>query len=99
MSLRNRLCVLALGVLLSLYWAYPQYQARWGIRPPPPPAPAAAPPQAVVPVVKAKRRVHRKPKSPVKAPESEKTVSRKKVRGERLREKGEALGGGSPEKE
>jgi hypothetical protein len=98
MSLRNRLCILTLAVLLALYWAYPQYQARWGIKPPPPPAPAAAPPTDVS-AVKPKRKARRKPRAAPKDPAVEEIVLRKKIRGERLREKGEALGGGTPEKE
>jgi hypothetical protein len=98
MSLRNRLCILTLAVLVALYWAYPQYQARWGIKTPSPPAPAAALAPDVL-VVKPRRKAHRKPRPAPKDPAVEELVLRKKIRGARLREKGEALGGGTPEKE
>ena len=98
MSLKNRLGVLALAVLLALFWAFPQYQARWGLRPPLPPAPTVAPPPPAVSIVKAKKKAHRKTAVKITDAKLEQTVSRGKIRGERLREKGEALGGGTAER-
>ena len=99
MSFKNRLGVLALAFLLTLFWAVPQIKARWTISPPRPAVSAVSAPSPAAPAVRVKRKVHKK--KPVDIPDKtlDETASRKKVRGERLREKGEALGGGTAEKE
>jgi hypothetical protein len=97
MSSKIRLGVLVLALVLTLTWALPRFRARWATTPPLPTAPAVVPPEPAVPV-KAKNKIHKKiaVKKIVAAPAP--AVAPKKVRGARLREKGEALGGGSPER-
>jgi hypothetical protein len=80
---------LALAALLTLFLAFGQYRGGGGAKPPPA-APAAAPVKSTAlarPRPAAKRRA-----APVAA-------SSESAHGARLREKGEALGGGFEERE
>jgi hypothetical protein len=83
---------LALALLLTLFLAYGQYRGGWG---PMTAAPvlATAVPAAEIIVVKKKPR--RKPPASLKAA----AINDPAARGARLREKGEAFGGGKEQQE
>ncbi len=100
MSLENRLRVLALAALIALFWAFPTSRLRRGLVPPPPSypaAPTAAPPRPAAPI-RVKRRIRKKRAAPEPAKKPNPEIERKRLRGARLRERGESLGGGAPEK-
>lgn len=80
--------------LLTLLLAFSHYRDRVGEIAPSPLIPIVAAPQPPVAVIKPKRKPRRKltAKAPVPA------AVPAKARGERLREKGEAFGGGTPDR-
>ncbi|MDP3543422.1 MAG: hypothetical protein Q8T11_13215 [Elusimicrobiota bacterium] len=88
MSLRT--AGLAIVALLILLWAVARYRDVARAVPPAPPAPVAAPaPPPPAPVKKARVKVVAKAPAPPAAPA--------KIRGAKLRDKGEAFGGGMPD--
>ncbi|MCR4295287.1 MAG: hypothetical protein NUW21_07110 [Elusimicrobia bacterium] len=93
MSLTGRNAGLALAALLILFWAVARLRSGALAVPAPPPAAEAAPtppsPPPAAPVKKVRPRLAAKPPAPpATAP----------VRGAKLREKGEAFGGGTPDR-
>lgn len=80
--------------LLTLFLAFSHYRDRGGESAPSPLVPLIAAPQPPVVVVKTKRKP--RPKLTAKTPAP--PVPTAKARGERLREKGEAFGGGTPDR-
>lgn len=97
MSLKSRLGVLALAALLTLILALTQYAGRSGPRPA---ATVVAPAVPHVPIVKAKKKALKKTVAKNSAPPIiaaemlDKPDEPSKKRGAKLREPGEALGGG-----
>lgn len=93
MRLTGRNAGLAVAALLILIWAVSRHRGGGGAVPAPAAAPAVAPAPPVsppaVPMKKARRRLTAKAPPPA-APEP--------VRGAMLREKGEAFGGGTPDR-
>lgn len=94
MSFIGRHAGLAIAVLLTVFLAIARYHGGSPLIPTPPPTPVAAPAQPAVPVVKAKKKVRRK----LAAKLTVQPAAPAKVRGARLREVGEALGGRTPER-
>lgn len=87
---------LALAALLTLFLALARYQGVAGAIPTVPPALVVAPPPLppAAPIVKAKKKARKRLVAKLIAP----PAAPAKVRGARLREKGEALGGGTPDR-
>ncbi|MDD5301834.1 MAG: hypothetical protein PHS14_01890 [Elusimicrobia bacterium] len=101
MSLIGRHAGLALAALLALVLALASYRGGTAASPPAPPAPviapprpAVAPPRPAAPVAKARKKARKKLLAKLVPP----PAAPVKVRGARLREKGEALGGGTPDR-
>lgn len=80
--------------LLTLLLALTQYRDRAGDIAPAPPVSVVAAPQPPAAVVKAKKKPRRKLTAKAPAPPPPPV----KARGERLRDKGEAFGGGTPDR-
>jgi hypothetical protein len=102
MSLRNRLGVLFLAVLLAAFWSFARRRAAWGPAPSAPLAVVAAPAQPAAPPLGAKRKRRRTiaaKRSDPKAEALAAEAARKQARGSRLRDKGEALGGDGTERQ
>ena len=94
MGMIRRNAGLTLAAILALLTAFALHQGGSGAVPPPAPPPVIAPPQPSAPVVKVKktdRRVRTARATLPPAPAA-------KVRGARLKEKGEALGGTTPDR-
>jgi hypothetical protein len=93
MSLIGRNIGLTLAVLLALFLTLARYHGESAVPPAPPVAVITIPPPTA-PIVKVRKKVHikvaLKPTAPPAAP--------RKIRGARLREKGEALGGSTPDR-
>lgn len=85
---------LTLAGLLTLYLAFAHYRRGESPIEPAPTVPAVAAPQAPAAAVKAKRRAPRTLTAKAPAPPAAPAIAR----GERLREKGEAFGGGTPDR-
>ena len=95
---------LALIALLPMLWAMSRYMDDRRAVPPPQALPAATPPPALAAPLKMKKvRLHASEAPALKAPGMiasllEKTAEPAKVRGEKLRLKGEAMGGSTPDR-
>jgi hypothetical protein len=95
MSLRNRLGALLLAILLAGIWSVALRRDGGGAAREAPVAATAVPSRPASPPAPAKRR--RRKSLALEAAEAE--AARKKARGARLREKGEALGGDGIQRE
>lgn len=85
---------LMLAVALTLFLALARRQGGSAPVPAAPPAPVVEAPRPAAPVVKTRKRARKK----VVAKLAEPPVEPVKVRGARLKDKGEALGGGTPDR-
>lgn len=94
MSLIGRHAGLALAALLTLLIALAHFRSAAVVIPAVPPAPAVATPQPAAPAAKARRKARKKLVAKLVEPPAA-PVS---VRGARLKDKGEALGGGTPDR-
>jgi hypothetical protein len=94
----SELGALALVLLAAAFLISPPYHSLWAMDASPV-APAAEPVQPPVSTVKASEKARVRIASNKKAAPVSTDIERKKLRGARLRERGEALGGGTPEKD
>ena len=85
---------LALAALLALVLAFARYQNVSRAVPADAPAPAVAPPPPAAPLVRTKAKARRTLVAALPAKPAAPTAAR----GSRLREKGEALGGSTPDR-
>ena len=99
MSFRNRLGAVLVAALLAVIWTLVSRRAALSASPPAPTAPVAAPSEPAAPDVKARKRPRRKSVAKKKDEKIEQVASIKTTRGERLREKGEALGGDATQRQ
>lgn len=94
MSLIGRHAGLALAALLALFLALAQYRGGSAVVPAPPTVPVVETTRPAAPVAKARKKARKKLVAKLVEP----PAAPVKVRGARLKDKGEALGGGTPER-
>jgi hypothetical protein len=94
MNLKIRMGILALVVLSAFFWTFLKREVPLSAPPPPLAALATPPPQRAPLAVKVNKRANKKTEFKEMAEKFDPSTSRKQSRGERLLEKGEALGGG-----
>ena len=95
MSLIGRNAGLALATLLTLFMALAYFRSADVAIPVAPPAPIVETPRPAAPVAKARKKALKKK---LVAKLVEPPAAPVKVRGARLKDKGEALGGGTPDR-